>query len=83
MSLDLITPEDGLEAELRSFSRLRTWRARGARGTSFGNLTRGEVLERRDRAKVSLDAFVAASDADLAPLLHSALLDFGTLGLIL
>jgi len=64
---------DGLEAELRSLARLGSWRARGARATRFGDLTREEVLERRDRAKTNLDGFVAASDADLAPLLHSAL----------
>src|SRR5207248_733170 len=64
---------DGLEAELRSLARLGSWRARGARATSFGDLTRQEVLDRRDRAKANLNEFVAASDADLAPLLHSAL----------
>ena len=64
---------DGLEAELRSLARRGSWRTRGGRGTSFGDLTREEVLERSDRAKSNLDAFVAASDADLAPLLHSAL----------
>jgi superfamily I DNA/RNA helicase len=31
------------------------------------------VLTRRDRAKSNLEAFVRASDADLAPLLHGAL----------
>ena len=31
------------------------------------------MLARRDRAKADLDAFIAASDADLAPLLHEAL----------
>jgi ATP-dependent exoDNAse (exonuclease V) beta subunit len=64
---------DGIEAELRSLARLRSWRARGARSTTFGDLTRNEVLARRDQAKSSLDAFVAASGADLAPLLHDAL----------
>jgi ATP-dependent helicase/nuclease subunit A len=64
---------DGLEAALRTLVRLGSWRTRGARATSFGNLTRDEVLTRRDRAKADLDAFVAASDADLAPLLHAAL----------
>ena len=34
---------------------------------------RDEVLARRDRAKADLDVFIAASDADLAPLLHQAL----------
>lgn len=64
---------DGLEAELRSLARSGNWRASGARKTSFGGLTREEVRERRDRVKANLDAFVAASDADLAPLLHGAL----------
>ena len=31
------------------------------------------LLARRDQAKVDLEAFIAASDADLAPLLHEAL----------
>jgi hypothetical protein len=64
---------DGLEAGLRSLARLGSWRGRGARATTFGDLTRDEVLARRDQAKSSLDAFVAASGADLAPLLHEAL----------
>jgi ATP-dependent helicase/nuclease subunit A len=65
---------DGLEAELRSLARLSSWRFRGARATTFGDLTRAEVLARRDQAKSNLDSFVAASDADLAPLLHYALM---------
>src|SRR5882762_11067330 len=35
---------------------------------------RDQVLARRDQAKSNLDSFVAASDADLAPLLHDALM---------
>ena len=65
---------DGLEAGLRSLTRLGSWRARGARATTFGDLTRDEVLARRDQTKSNLDSFVAASDADLAPLLHDALM---------
>ena len=42
-----------------------------------------EVLALRDQAKANLDAFIAASDADLAPLLHDALqtpiADYGVL----
>jgi ATP-dependent helicase/nuclease subunit A len=64
---------DGLEAELRSLVRLGSWRNRGARATRFGDLTREEVLLRRGRANADLKAFVEASDADLSPLLHSAL----------
>jgi ATP-dependent exoDNAse (exonuclease V) beta subunit len=65
---------DRLEAELRSLARHRRWRDRGARATTFGDLSRDEVLARRDQTKSNLDAFVAASDADLAPLLHGALM---------
>src|ERR1043165_2922170 len=64
---------DGLEAELRDFARGRRWSWKGWRGTTFGPLSRDEVLERRDRAKADLDAFIANSDADLAPLLHDAM----------
>jgi ATP-dependent helicase/nuclease subunit A len=64
---------DGLEAELRGLSRLWSWRWKGAQRTTFGALSRDEVLARRDQAKVDLEAFIAASDADLAPLLHEAL----------
>jgi ATP-dependent helicase/nuclease subunit A len=65
---------DGIEAELRKLARQRSWRDRGARSTTFGDLTRDEVLARRDQTKSNLDAFVAASDADLAPLLRDALM---------
>jgi ATP-dependent helicase/nuclease subunit A len=64
---------DGLEAELRGLSRLRSWSWKGAKRTTFGALSRDEVLARRDEAKTDLEAFIAASDADLAPLLHDAL----------
>ena len=64
---------DGLEAALRRLSRFKSWRWKGAQRTTFGALSRDEVLARRDRAKADLDVFIAASDADLAPLLHEAL----------
>ena len=51
----------------------RSWSWKGAKRTTFGALSRDEVLARRDQAKAKLDAFIAASDADLAPLLHDAL----------
>ncbi|HVA41510.1 MAG TPA: UvrD-helicase domain-containing protein, partial [Candidatus Binataceae bacterium] len=35
---------DGLEADLRTLARLSSWRTRGARATTFGDLTRDEVL---------------------------------------
>ncbi len=62
-----------IEAEFRGLSRLRSWSWKGAQRTTFGALLRDEVLARRDHAKAELEAFVAASDADLAPLLHEAL----------
>jgi ATP-dependent exoDNAse (exonuclease V) beta subunit len=65
---------DGLEAELRRLAHLRSWRFRGARATIFGDLTRDQVLARRDQTKSNLDSFIAASDADLAPLLQQALM---------
>ena len=64
---------DGLEAELRGLSRFRSWSWKGAKRTTFDALSRDEVLARRDEAKTDLEAFIAASDADLAPLLHDAL----------
>jgi ATP-dependent exoDNAse (exonuclease V) beta subunit len=64
---------DGLEAGLRELAHRWGWRDQGRRATTFGNLARDDVRARRDRVKADLDAFVAASDADLAPLLHAAL----------
>jgi ATP-dependent exoDNAse (exonuclease V) beta subunit len=64
---------DGLEAELRSVARWRSWAWKGAQRTTFGTFSRNEVLALRGQAKANLDAFIAASDADLAPLLHAAL----------
>jgi ATP-dependent helicase/nuclease subunit A len=64
---------DGLEASLRGFARARSWTYLGFRRTRFGALSRDEVLLRRNAVKEELDAFIAASDADLAPLLHKAL----------
>jgi ATP-dependent exoDNAse (exonuclease V) beta subunit len=41
--------------------------------TTFGNLSRDEVLVRRDAVKADLDTFLRMSNADLAPLLQEAL----------
>jgi ATP-dependent exoDNAse (exonuclease V) beta subunit len=64
---------DGLEASLRELVRSKSWGWKGSNRTTFGSLSRDEVLARRDRAKVELDALISASDADLAPLLHQEL----------
>jgi ATP-dependent helicase/nuclease subunit A len=70
---------DGLEAELRELARNRRrfggWDHKGSPKTTFGELTRDEVLARRDGVRADLEAFIAASEADLAPLLHEALQD--------
>ena len=64
---------DGLEALLRDLARARSWSWKGAQRTRYGSLTRDEVLAQRDKVKDDLGAFIAASDADLAPLLQEAL----------
>lgn len=70
---------DGLEAELRQLAtnrrRFKGWDYKGAAKTTFGHLSRDNVLSRRDAVRSKLKAFVASSDADLAPLLHAALQD--------
>ncbi|SHL37484.1 ATP-dependent exoDNAse (exonuclease V) beta subunit (contains helicase and exonuclease domains) [Bradyrhizobium lablabi] len=66
---------DGLEASLRSFTRQRSWSWKGWAGTKFGMFSRDDVLSRRDRLKANLASFIAASDADLAPILHEVLQD--------
>jgi ATP-dependent helicase/nuclease subunit A len=68
---------DGIEAELRELARNRRrgWDNKGSPKTTFGDRTRDEVLARRDGVRADLEAFIAASEADLAPLLHEALQD--------
>lgn len=64
---------DGLEAHLRDLSRHKLWRWKGA-GRWYGkSLPRSRVLNQRQAFKTSLDAFVTASDADIAALLHEEL----------
>jgi ATP-dependent helicase/nuclease subunit A len=64
---------DGLEAELRQLARARGWERKGAPRTTFGTLSRNEVLARREDVRATLRAFLEACEADLAPLLHDAL----------
>ena len=52
---------------------LRDGNTREHRRRRSATLTRDEVLARRDGVRADLEAFIAASDADLAPLLHEAL----------
>lgn len=64
---------DGLEANLREVSRSKTWKWKGDKRTTFGNLSRDVVLARRDEVKAKLDALILDCDADLAPLIHEAM----------
>jgi ATP-dependent helicase/nuclease subunit A len=64
---------DGLESAFRSLNRAYSWKWKGSPRTTFGALSRDEVLERRDQAKAQLEQCVARCDADIAPLIHEAL----------
>ena len=68
---------DGLEAELHELAKNRRkfkgWKYKGSPYTTFGDVSRDQVLAHRDSARADLDAFVLASGADLAPLVHEAL----------
>jgi len=69
---------DKLEAGLRELERHRSaWRWRGFRRAPAA-FPKAELLERRDALKERLTAFVAASGANLAPLLRDALWDVVT-----
>ena len=64
---------DGLEFSLADLARRWSWSRKGLKKTTFGSLSRDEVLAQRDSAKSDLDAFLKKSNADLAPLLQEAL----------
>ena len=67
---------DGLEAELRDFSRSpRThWHWRGSLRHPFGpELPRETVIDQRNAAKAELDTMLEFADADLASCLHEDL----------
>jgi ATP-dependent exoDNAse (exonuclease V) beta subunit len=49
------------------------WNHVGARRTTFGEISRDEVLALRDAARQRVDEFLSASGADLAPLLQEEL----------
>jgi len=66
---------DGLEAELRELvsGRQRHWRWTGGQRPYAAELSRQQVLERRDAARRRVEALLAACDADLAPRLREEL----------
>lgn len=64
---------DGLEAELAEVFRWWEWRYAG-RGNFYGhNLTRADVIARRDQVKAELELLLQAANADLAACLHAEL----------
>ncbi|HEX7666074.1 MAG TPA: UvrD-helicase domain-containing protein, partial [Polyangiaceae bacterium] len=65
---------DGLESELKSLDRQRSWGWKG-RGKMFSaTVTRDEVLAERTATKTMLEQFVTKADADLAVCLRRELL---------
>ena len=58
---------------MRDLQRRRSWQHKNWKGDTFGQLDAVEVMSRRQAVKAQLDAFVTASEADLAPLLHAEL----------
>jgi ATP-dependent helicase/nuclease subunit A len=64
---------DGLEFSLADLARKWSWNRKGLKKTTFGPLSRDEVLVRRDAVKADVDTFLKMSNADLAPLLQEAL----------
>jgi len=67
--------EDGLEAELRELVSPRHghWRWSGGPRKFAEGIDKQRAIELRDAAKVALDAFAQAADADLAALLREEL----------
>jgi ATP-dependent exoDNAse (exonuclease V) beta subunit len=64
---------DGLEFSLADLARRWSWNRKGLKKTTFGSLSRDEVLAQRDTVKFDLDDFLKRSNSDLAPLLLEAL----------
>jgi len=66
--------DDGLEAELVSLLRKRSWRWTGSRSRPYGaGIDRAEVLAAREEVKAIVERTVAAADADLAACLQREL----------
>jgi len=64
---------DGLEFALADLARRWSWGWKGSKKTTFGNLSRDQVLAQRNLVKSDLDAFSKRSNVNLAPLLQEAL----------
>ncbi len=64
---------DGLEEELRSLSRLRTWRYVGGPRQFAKNVAKQTVVDERDLTRADLENVLARADADLAACLHADL----------
>jgi ATP-dependent exoDNAse (exonuclease V) beta subunit len=64
---------DGLEAELRTISRLKSWGWKGSGKFLREGVLRQDVANERDALKIALDALVVRLDADLAACLFAEL----------
>ena len=64
---------DGLEEELRTLARARTWRYVGGPKQFGKNLAKQTVVDERDAARADLDRVLERADADLAACLHASL----------
>jgi len=66
---------DGLEEELRTLSRARTWRYSGGPRQFAKGMTKQAVLDERDAARADLESVLSRAEADLAACLHHDLQD--------
>jgi ATP-dependent helicase/nuclease subunit A len=64
---------DGLEEELRTLARARTWRYSGGPRQFGKNLPKQTVIDERNAARADLDRVLERADADLAACLHAGL----------
>ncbi len=64
---------DGLESELKTISRLKSWTWKGSGKFLREGVLRQDVANERDALKIALDALVVRLDADLAACLFTEL----------
>ena len=66
---------DGLEEELRTLSRARTWKYSGGPKQFAKGLAKQTVIDERDATRADLEGVLQRADADLAACLHHDLQD--------
>ncbi len=64
---------DGLEEELRTLSRVRTWRYSGGSKNFAKGIAKQTVIDERDATRADLERVLERADADLAACLHASL----------